>query len=238
MIPALRCGVFLGMYIRRGFVSSSGEFVCGGRIMKKTCLVTGGGRSGKSAYALSLGKNAERPCFIATGWAGDEEMARRIRRHQAERSGRWSLIETRTDLGGAVREALAEKKADFILIDCLTLWVSNFFFSEEGSTLSMQQGIPEDLDSSRVDQGGVSVEDRVLSAAEELAALIRRTEIPMVLVTNEVGSGIVPGEALSRRYRDLAGNVNKIIASAVDTLVVTVCGVPLKIKGEDDSVDL
>ena len=74
--------------------------------------------------------------------------------------------------------------------------------------------------------------------AEELAALIRRTEIPMVLVTNEVGSGIVPGEALSRRYRDLAGNVNKIIASAVDTLVLTVCGVPLKIKGEDDSVDL
>lgn len=205
--------------------------------MKKTCLVTGGGRSGKSAYALSLGKNAERPCFIATGWAGDEEMARRIRRHQAERSGRWSLIETRTDLSGAVREALAEKKADFILIDCLTLWVSNFFFPEEGSTLSVQPGFPEDLDS-REDPESVSVEDRVLSAAEELAALIRRTEIPMVLVTNEVGSGIVPGEALSRRYRDLAGNVNKIIASAVDTLVLTVCGVPLKIKGEDDSVDL
>lgn len=168
----------------------------------KKILLTGGSRSGKSSYALTFSAGYVRPYFIATGWAGDAEMSERIARHKKERDERWTLIETRLDVAGAIRRACAEN-ADFILVDCLTLWVSNLFLEEERS---------------------------IEFVVDELAELISSIELPIVLVTNEVGMGIVPENALAREYRDVAGMVNKKIATAVDALYLTVCGIPLRIK--------
>lgn len=170
--------------------------------MKNSCLVTGGTRSGKSSYALSLGHSASKPFFIATGWAGDAEMAERIKKHKAERPPNWTTIETRLDIDGAIREAIS-KNADFILVDCLTLWTSNLLIES-----------PELIE----------------KKLDELTSLISETQVPLVFVTNEVGSGIVPGDPLSRAFRDAAGLVNHKIAAAADSVVLTVCGLPMKVK--------
>jgi len=168
----------------------------------RSCLVTGGSRSGKSSYALSLASGAARPFFIATGWAGDEEMADRIRKHRAERSAAWTTLETRTGISEAIREAEA-KGADFIIVDCLTLWTSNLIFEE-----------PASFD----------------AKLDELVALIPSVKPPLVFVTNEVGSGIVPGDPISRQFRDAAGTVNRKVAAAVASVFLAVCGIPVKIK--------
>jgi adenosylcobinamide kinase/adenosylcobinamide-phosphate guanylyltransferase len=129
-------------------------------------------------------------------------MAERIRKHKAERDARWSVIETRDDLPAALAEAEA-KGADFIIIDCLTLWTSNIVCCA-----------PETFDA-------------------KLAALleaVKATKPPLALVTNEVGLGIVPGDPLSRAFRDAAGTVNRKVAEIVDAVYLTVCGIPLKIK--------
>lgn len=170
--------------------------------MLQSCLVTGGVRSGKSAYALKLGEGAVRPFFIATGWAGDDEMSVRIARHKAERGPQWTTIETRLEIASAIGDAVA-KGADFILVDCLTLWTSNVLF--------------EDRD---------GLERRLAGLLE----VIPKTPVPLVFVTNEVGWGIVPGDPLSRAFRDAAGLVNRKVASVVTSVVMTVCGIPVKIK--------
>lgn len=166
-----------------------------------TCLVTGGARSGKSRYAQSLAESGEHPFYIATGWAGDDEMKKRIAKHQADRGKKWSTIETKTDLIAAIREA-SEKGADFILVDCLTLWVSN---------LMMEGKNPE-------------------KHAYELAAEIADFATPVVFVTNELGCGVVPENKLAREFRDAAGLVNQTIAAAVESVVFCVSGIPQTIK--------
>lgn len=173
-----------------------------GAIAKKSWLVTGGSRSGKSSYALSLASSAAKPFFIATGWAGDEEMAERIRRHKSERSGIWTAIETRLEVASAIRDA-AGQGADFILVDCLTLWTSNILF-EEPDAFERRVG--------------------------ELVGLIPSVAVPLAFVTNEVGSGIVPGDSVSRKFRDCAGTLNRRVAAAVDCVMLCVCGIPITIK--------
>jgi len=165
-------------------------------------LITGGGRSGKSRYALKLAEKARAPFYIATGWAGDEEMARRIEKHKKERSPRWTAIEERFELAGAVLSAV-KQGADFIVVDCLTLWTSNMLFDRK---------------------------DEFENKLQELIAAIPDIKVPLVFVSNEVGSGIVPGDPLSREFRDFAGIVNQRVAAAVENVVLTVAGIPLKIK--------
>jgi len=168
----------------------------------KSVLVTGGARSGKSSYALELAKNALKPCFIATGWAGDAEMNERIAKHQAERGEHWSLIEVKTELAQAI-ETAEKSGADFILVDCLTLWTSNLLM--------------EDCNNFE-------------AKAKEVVQMTNSIQTPVVFVTNEVGLGIVPENKLARKFRDAAGTVNKIIAANADSVVLSVCGIPLKIK--------
>ena len=169
---------------------------------KKTYLITGGCRSGKSRYALSLAENAEKPFYIATGWADDKEMEERIRRHRAERGEHWNTIETRTDLTGAIRSAVSQG-ADFIIVDCLTLWLTNIMFDDS-----------------------LCLEDM----KKELVDFIPEITVLTVFVTNEVGAGIVPENKLARQFRDEAGFLNQDVAAAVDSVVMTVSGLPLKLK--------
>ena len=163
-------------------------------------LVTGGTRSGKSSFALQLAASAERPFYIATGWAGDGEMEVRIEKHRKERGDRWRTIETRTEVPAAIARALSEL-TDFILVDCLTLWTSNLMFEQKD----------------------------VNAAVAELIRAIP-DDVPIVFVTNELGSGIVPDNKLARDFRDEAGRVNQAVAAAVENVYLTVCGIPVKIK--------
>ena len=169
---------------------------------KVSYLITGGCRSGKSSHALELSKMALRPYYIATGWGGDEEMQNRIDKHRAERGPHWSTIETRTNIVEAIIEA-ESADADFILVDCLTLWTSNVMFEEK-------ENIEEKL--------------------EELINFIPSVNTTIVFVTNEVGSGIVPGDKISREYRDQAGWVNQRVASVINRVIMTVSGIPVQIK--------
>jgi len=166
---------------------------------KMITLVTGGSRSGKSRHALKLAEAARRPCFVATGWAGDDEMKVRIEKHQKERGPHWSTIEEKTDLVRALAKAVAAK-ADFIVVDCLTLWVSNLMM--EGGDVGAAVG----------------------ALTENLPG------VDTVFVTNEVGMGVVPEHRLGREFRDLAGMVNQRMAAAADKVVLTVCGIPMAIK--------
>ena len=170
------------------------------RAFRRT-LVLGGARSGKSRYAESLITALPPPwIYLATAEARDAEMAERIARHRAERGERWETIEVPHHLAQAVTTA---PPTNPLLIDCLTLWLSNRVLAEAD----------------------------IASETRELEwALDRRAE-PVVLVSNEVGSGIVPDNALARRFRDLQGQLNQSIAARADRVVLLVAGLPLIVKG-------
>lgn len=172
---------------------------------KKNILVIGGCRSGKSSHALKLADqfSGSRRFFIATCVPYDDEMRDRVTRHQQERDNTWITIEEPFDLHSAILEHGTE--ADLILVDCLTLWTSNLLFKVD-----------------RIDY--------VLENIQKLSAALQETESSVIMVSNEVGTGIVPENKLSRLFRDAAGFVNQRVAEAVDQVVWMVAGIPVKIK--------
>ncbi|GEM83703.1 bifunctional adenosylcobinamide kinase/adenosylcobinamide-phosphate guanylyltransferase [Meiothermus hypogaeus] len=162
-------------------------------------LVTGGARAGKSAFAQEWAQALGEPVsFIATAQALDEEMRQRIARHQAERPPSWETLEEPLE----VPQALARALGRVVLLDCLTLWVSNLM-------LAGREVLPE---------------------LENLLALWAETGKTLLVVSNEVGMGIVPDNALARRYRDLLGAANRRIAEEADVVYLLVAGIPLKLK--------
>jgi adenosylcobinamide kinase/adenosylcobinamide-phosphate guanylyltransferase len=164
-------------------------------------FILGGARSGKSALADRMGRDAEIPVtFIATAGAGDAEMALRIERHRASRPSEWTTVEAPLDLEAAVR---ATGPSDFLIIDCLTLWVSNLMAAGRGLE-AIQAG--------------------AVGLAEELSTRHG------VVVSNEVGLGIVPGNELARSYRDVLGAVNALFAARAERTVFMVAGQALQLK--------
>lgn len=170
--------------------------------MTSTLLVLGGARSGKSAYAQrrceALG---ERLVYVATARAGDDEMAQRIARHRAERGPAWTTLEADLDLCSAISRAT--ERADAVLVDCLTLWLSNLML------------------------GGHDLP----AARRALAETVRTARVPLLLIANEVGMGIVPDNALARQFRDEAGWLNQDIAAAANEVVLVVAGLAMTVKG-------
>lgn len=165
-------------------------------------LVLGGARSGKSAYAESLSQSWPGAHFyIATAQAlDDEEMGERIREHQARRGDKWETVPAVLDLPGAIRKS-ANKKA-FVLVDCLTLWLTNILLAEEDWEVALRE---------------------LLEALDDAEGML-------VLVSNEVGGGIVPGNKLARRFRDAAGDVNRRVAEVADEVVLITAGLPQVLK--------
>jgi adenosylcobinamide kinase/adenosylcobinamide-phosphate guanylyltransferase len=164
-------------------------------------LVLGGARSGKSLYAEGLITARPPPwIYVATGQAGDAEMAARIAAHRARRTSGWQTIEAPHDLAGALTAA---PTGAGLLVDCLTLWLSNRMLAE------------------------VDVEADIVRLEDALS----RTAGTAVLVSNEVGCGIVPDNALARRFRDLQGRLNQRLAARADRVVLLVAGLPLTVKG-------
>lgn len=163
--------------------------------------VLGGARSGKSRYAQARAEAlGGDPVFVATAEAFDDEMQGRIARHQADRDARWRTVEVPRDLPAAI-DALSAREA-VVLVDCLTLWVSNLLLA--------------DADIAR--------------AASELCGAIARFEGHLILVSNEVGLGIVPDNALARQFRDAAGQLNQSVAAAASEVVLLAAGLPLTLK--------
>ena len=176
--------------------------------MAEIILITGGARSGKSRQAQQLGESLPgKKLFVATCPITDAEMRQRIEQHRQDRQGAgWQTVEETVNL----EQALADNSAcEVVLIDCLTLWINNLLFTDAGNML---------------DAEAVSVK-----VCKLLAVCAKRSGV-VIMVTNEVGLGIVPENALARRYRDLVGRCNQEIAAAADRVIMSVCGIPVDIK--------
>jgi adenosylcobinamide kinase/adenosylcobinamide-phosphate guanylyltransferase len=184
-------------------------------------LVLGGARSGKSRYAQSLCASSSRVIYIATartgGGADDYEMRERIARHRADRPAEWQTVEEPLDLSRAALEAPVEAT---LLIDCATLWVSNLMWEFR-------------------EKPGAEQERLILAGVDELIEAVRRraekaiatgTAGEVVIVSNDVGGGLVPERPVARAFRDLQGFANQRLAQAADTVVFIIAGLPLRLK--------
>ncbi|KLU58824.1 bifunctional adenosylcobalamin biosynthesis protein CobU [Peptococcaceae bacterium CEB3] len=191
--------------------------------MSRLILVTGGARSGKSRLAEDLAVQAGLPVtYLATAQIRDEEMARRVAKHRSARPTHWSLIEEPYEPARALR-SLAEARESVVLMDCVTLWLSNLLLRLwPGEEVIGRDTLPPNFQA--------RAEAEILPKVEELAGIARELPAGFICVTNEVGQGIVPDQPLSRLYRDLAGQSNQILAQAADGVYLVVAGYPLEIK--------
>jgi adenosylcobinamide kinase/adenosylcobinamide-phosphate guanylyltransferase len=169
--------------------------------LHRRVLVLGGARSGKSRIALQVAESASpERTYIATAQAFDDEMRERIAQHRMERDASWRTIDAQLELCDALRDVTAPGKA--VLVDCLTLWLSNIVLADRDPE-------PE---------------------TERLVQSIREARGPLVLVSNEVGHGIVPSTPLGRRFRDAQGRLNQRVAEACDAVVFVAAGCPILLK--------
>jgi adenosylcobinamide kinase/adenosylcobinamide-phosphate guanylyltransferase len=172
---------------------------------KRIIFITGGARSGKSRFAEELGRQFFGPkAYLATAQALDEEMAERIRRHRENRPGDWQTLEEPIKVADCIEEEGA--RFDLILLDCLTLWVSNLMMAGWDGA-------------------------KILEEANRLLDACQRARGSLILVGNEVGMGIVPENAQARLFRDLSGFIQQKAAREADEVYFMVSGLPVKIKG-------
>ncbi|KIH76328.1 adenosylcobinamide kinase /adenosylcobinamide-phosphate guanylyltransferase [Geoalkalibacter ferrihydriticus] len=172
--------------------------------MARTVFITGGARSGKSTFAQQQAEACPGPLlYLAAARVEDAEMAARIQAHRAVRGARWQTLEEPLEIVRALSGACGYGA---VLFDCVTLWLSNLLFHhQEDQTL-------------------------ILNAVDQLAATLTQLEIPVFIVSNEVGSGIVPENRLARLFRDLAGTANQRLAAVADEAWLVAAGCPLRLK--------
>jgi adenosylcobinamide kinase/adenosylcobinamide-phosphate guanylyltransferase len=175
------------------------------RDRKTVTLVLGGVRSGKSRWAQELAEKFERVAYVATAQALDGEMREKIRRHQEDRPKQWQTFEEPLELARVVVDHAAE--FDLLLVDCLTVFVANLLGAAEADPGSMELRI------------------------DSLLAALRSAPVAIVLVSNEVGWGVVPPYAAGRKYRDALGELNQLVAAIADNVVLMVAGLPMVLKG-------
>ncbi len=173
--------------------------------VRDVTLVLGGVRSGKSRYALQLASGAERVTFLATAeHRQDEEMKRKIARHRTERPEHWTTIEEPLNLADVI---LSATDCDLLVVDCLTLFAGKLLEIHENDAAAIGRNV------------------------DALCAALASNRFPIVLVSNEVGSGVVPAFEMGRQYRDLLGEINQRVAAVANNVVLMVAGLPLALKG-------
>lgn len=173
-------------------------------VEKELLFVVGGARSGKSSWALRYADEHYRNrVFLATARVVDEEMAERVRLHKEARGSNWQLVEEPLEVAEVLRTKCSD--SEVVLIDCLTIWLNNILFEKGEALLRRYQ--------------------------EDLLKAFSERERAIVIVANEVGAGIVPDNALGRKFRDLAGRLNQEVAALADKVVLVVAGLPLFLKG-------
>jgi adenosylcobinamide kinase/adenosylcobinamide-phosphate guanylyltransferase len=178
-------------------------------LAKKSIFILGGARSGKSHFAQQLaGKLGDKVLFVATGEALDEEMQARIAEHKKARPKSWRTLEISTGIGKEIEKQIGD--AEVVIIDCLTLLVSNLLHDEPDN--------PE-------------AENRVTAEIDELLACMDKLDASFVIVSNEVGMGLVPETRIGRIYRDLLGKANRLIAQHTNEIYFMVAGMPIEVKG-------
>jgi adenosylcobinamide kinase / adenosylcobinamide-phosphate guanylyltransferase len=171
--------------------------------MKHITLITGGARSGKSDYAQQITKPYGKKAFIATAEPFDDEMKQRIIRHKHDRDASFHLIEEPIELARAIRSL--PREMEIAVIDCLTVWVGNCLYKQESGK-------------------------RELFNNETLIEALKDAPYDLVIVTNEVGLGIIPDNELSRKYRDVIGMLNRNIADLAQKVILMISGIPVVIK--------
>ena len=168
-------------------------------------LITGGVKSGKSSHALRMAEPlGRRRAFIATATALDGEMEKKIAAHKLERGDRWRTYEVPRAISPALDGAAAD--SDVVVLDCLTLWISNLLTIE---------GLPE---------------DRIVQEIGDLGRALEKAACPVIVVTNKVGLGVMPAERLSRQYQNLLGLANKRVAELAGSVYLMISGIAVKIK--------
>lgn len=171
----------------------------------RVVLVLGGTRSGKSQYAQRLAEAWwSRPLYLATAEVLDAEMAARVKLHQQQRGNRWACVEEPLDVAGAIARTAPDR--DGMLLDCVTIWLTNVLLKEGEAAVQVRK--------------------------DALLAALGSTQRDVILVSNEVGMGVVPESKLGRQFRDLQGWANQDLAAVADTVVFVVAGLPLFLKGE------
>jgi adenosylcobinamide kinase / adenosylcobinamide-phosphate guanylyltransferase len=183
--------------------------------MSKLTFVIGGARSGKSAFAMKLASKYEHVCYVATAdlaqtsQINDNEMARRIQNHKKNRPANWGTIEAPFDLDKAISNI--NGKIDVVLIDCITLYITNMLLNSRKAQEEKK-------------------EKHIIDAINRLCISCKKIPSYVIIVSNEVGYGIVPDNPLSRRFRDIAGYANQLIAREADSVFLVTAGIETKIK--------
>ena len=171
--------------------------------MKRITLVTGGSRSGKSKHALELAASYNNKAFIATAEATDDEMRSRIERHRRERDPSFRTWEEPIDLVVALKSLPGN--TEVAVVDCLTVWLGNLFYREK-------------------------INNETCPEIETFLGILEAPPCHLILVTNEVGMGVIPADGATRLFRDTAGSINQILAELAHEVIFSVSGIPLRIK--------
>ena len=181
-------------------------------------LILGGARSGKSSLAQEMAQGlGGKVLFVATAEPLDEEMKSRIEIHKINRPRGWRTLEATAGVGEKTFAQI--DNAEVVVIDCVTVLVSNVMFAEEGNDRTERNGVDY-----------FKVEGRVMAEIEELIGCIDRVNARFIIVTNEVGLGLVPADRVSRLYRDWLGRANQMLAHHADEVIMMVAGLPVTVK--------
>ena len=174
-------------------------------------MITGGAHSGKSRFAQELAvKLGEPVLFVATAEAGDEEMKQRIDKHRKERPADWRTLEVTTRIGNGIKQSIGGEQV--VIVDCITLLVNNIFSQYGG------------------DNNERIIEEKVIAEINELIRCIEQVEATFIIVTNEVGLGLVPVNKTGRLYRDFLGKANQMLARHASEVYFMVAGLPMRVK--------
>ena len=191
--------------------------------MGKLTLILGGARSGKSTFAEKRAKElgGDSVLYVATSETKDDEMVERVIKHRSERPRAWETVEAPRNVAQAIR--LERSAAKVILLDCITFLVANYL---------MDAAAPEDnpFDDPSADPFDVQIEADVVTDIDALVAYVKETDVEMLVVSNEVGLGVVPPYEMGRAYRDILGRANQILARHADEVLLFIAGIPMKVK--------